>query len=113
MKKIESLGDFVRRLEKKLSIEEYLSKYTEVDGDRAKCPFHYDEGYGMYLAPGSNMFDCMQRGCRGITLTSFLMLWHKKPFYTVLKELSEETGIEIPDNIQNEMTFYINRQKYE
>ena len=111
--KAESLRDFVERLEKKLPIEEYLSKYTEVDGERAKCPFHYTDHFGMRLTQGSNMFECYECGCSGLSLISFTMLWHKKPFYTVLKALSEKTGIEIPENIQNEMTFFINREKYE
>ena len=113
MKKIEDLGDFVKRLEKKLPIKEYLYKYTEIDGDSAKCPFHYDDDYSMYLTPGTNMFECYQCGCMGLNLINFIMLWEKKSFYTVLKELSEETGIEIPGNIQNEITFFLNRQKYE
>lgn len=113
MSKYQELGDFVKKLEKKLPIKQYLSRITEVDGDAAKCPFHYDEGYGMFLTPGSNMFECYDCGCMGLSLTSFKMLWEKKSFYTVLKELSEETGIDIPENIQNEMTFFLNRQKYE
>lgn len=112
MKKAESLGDFIERLEKKLPIVEYLSKYTEVVGERAKCPFHYTDHFGMRLTQGSGMWECYECGCSGLSLISFIMLWHKKSFYTVLQELSKETGIEIPKNIQNEITFFTNRQKY-
>lgn len=107
----EGLWDFVERIEKKLSIKDYLSKYTQVNGNDANCPFHYDKVFSMHLTPGTTMFECYRCGCMGISIINLLMLILRLPFYEVLKKISKEKGIEIPDNIQNEMKLYNNRKK--
>lgn len=59
------------------------------------CPFHGEKTPSFYVNPASNLYYCFGCGAKGNAI-SFLVDYERLTFVEAVKELSEQTGIELP-----------------
>lgn len=59
------------------------------------CPFHGEKTPSFYVNPASNLYYCFGCGAKGNAI-SFLVDYERLSFVEAIKELSEQTGIELP-----------------
>lgn len=59
------------------------------------CPFHGEKTPSFYVNPASNLYYCFGCGAKGNAI-SFLVDYERLSFIEAVKELSEQTGIELP-----------------
>lgn len=68
------------------------------------CPFHGEKSPSFYVNPQKNIYHCF--GCSvGGNAISFLRDYENLTFLEAVKELSKQTGIEIPEEDQREVKY--------
>ncbi len=68
------------------------------------CPFHGEKSPSFYVNPSKNMYHCFGCGVGGNAL-KFLQEYENLTFLEAVKELSAQTGIEIPEDNQEKVTY--------
>lgn len=62
---------------------------------RGNCPFHGEKTPSFFVNPTTNLYYCFGCGAKGNAI-SFLVDFEKLTFVEALKQLSEQTGIDLP-----------------
>ena len=71
---------------------------------RGCCPFHGEKSPSFYVNPQKNIYHCF--GCNvGGNAISFLRDYENLTFMEAVKELSKQTGIEIPEEDRQNVSY--------
>ena len=74
------------------------------------CPFHGEKSPSFYVNPQKNIYHCF--GCSvGGNAISFLRDYESLTFIEAVKELSKQTGIEIPEEPQQNVSYQRSKPK--
>lgn len=74
------------------------------------CPFHGEKSPSFYVNPQKNIYHCF--GCSvGGNAISFLRDYENLTFIEAVKELSKQTGIEIPEEQQQNVSYQRSKPK--
>ncbi len=74
------------------------------------CPFHGEKSPSFYVNPQKNIYHCF--GCSvGGNAISFLRDYENLTFIEAVKELSKQTGIEIPEEEQQNVSYQRSKPK--
>ncbi|WP_227430482.1 DNA primase [Psychrobacter sp. I-STPA6b] len=68
------------------------------------CPFHGEKTPSFYVNPQKNVYNCFGCGVSGNAI-SFLRDYENLTFSEAVKELSQQTGIEIPEDDRQEVHY--------
>lgn len=89
----------IARINAEADLVSIIKRYTTLKpaGKEFKgcCPFHGEKTPSFYVNPASNLYYCFGCGAKGNAI-SFLVDYERLTFVEAVKELSEQTGIELP-----------------
>ena len=68
------------------------------------CPFHGEKSPSFYVNPQKNIYHCFGCGVGGNAI-SFLRDYESLTFIEAVKELSKQTGIEVPQEEQQNVSY--------